>query len=125
MKRMRGSVLVEAVLALSFVVIPAIAVQFELIRTVWNRVVLQVSAFQFVRHRALGSSKAEAIAATRELTAVLLKSEKWQTRRLEHWEDGLYPSKNEVWSRVQVRYRTWFPFLQRQVQVTESCRFSW
>lgn len=122
---MRGSILVEAVLALSFVVIPALALQLEIARVVLNRALLHASVFHFVRHRGLGSSKRTALLATRPLTNRLLKWERRQARAFEHWEEGQYPSRRELWAKVQVRYLTWFPWVQNQMQVTESCRFFW
>ncbi len=122
---MRGSVLVEAVLALSFVFVPVVALQLEMARIVWNRVLLHASVFHYVRHRGLGSSKRESLEATRGLQAILLLPERRQARSLDHWDDGRYLSQHQVWARVQVRTQTWFPFLQKQVQVTETCRFLW
>lgn len=122
---MHGSILVEAVLALSFIILPGMALQLELVRGVLNRAILHAAAFQYARHRGLGSEKRTALLATKNLTRLLLSSERRQAGSLLHWEDGIYPSRQQVWSRVRVRYPTFFPFLKDRSQVTETCRFSW
>ena len=125
MKRMRGSVSFEAVLALNFILIPAMALLAESSRVRLQRLVLHASAFHYVRQRALGSDNRESISATKVFRPLLGRAERRQASQTHHWESGQYPSSREVWGRVRVRVHSFFPELQPRFQVTERCRFSW
>lgn len=121
-KAQSGSVLVEAVFALSLIIIPLIGVNLEVIRGAQYQVILQEMVFRYTRYRVFHVADERARRASLFVTRAFGDGESTRMKRSAHF--SFEPKSNYGEGVVVYRYPGFFPMHDR-IQMTKRCRFSW
>jgi hypothetical protein len=121
----RGSILLEGVLSLFFIVLPLSGLQLELIRSAQYQVMFHHLSFLFVRSVALGSEQRIAFnRAIEVVTTGLGQGERLRIQRRS--ETFLEEGPRGLVGRVRYRYPGLLvPFFHSRPQTTKRCLFSW
>lgn len=120
---MKGQILIEGVITLLTLALPALFFHLELIRASHYQVFLRQACFYYVRTRALGGSETEARRKIREIGENFFPKSRFA--RWEQYVDSETWQENDfVFARLKRRYQSWFPLFHDRFQMTKVCKFS-
>ena len=120
--RERGSILVEAVMGLLFVILPLFAFQIELLRLAQYHALFHKMTFHYVRFLALGESERAAKQEAGRIPRAALSQR--EAKHLVRFSDFIAEeNSHRLEGRIRYRYAGFFSFWKPRIQLTKSCQF--